>query len=67
MLSLVQGAEIQKAKVNRLLELIGIRTSEQDIGDMRLDDLKLIHGMIKISAGLKRLDQPKELVICKLV
>lgn len=40
-----KAGEIEKAEVDRLFQLIGIGTGEQDPGDMGLDDLESVYGM----------------------
>lgn len=36
---LLKRAEIQKAEVHRLLEFVGVRTGQHDVGDVRFDVL----------------------------
>jgi hypothetical protein len=48
---LLQRGEIQKAEIERLLQLVGVRAGQQYIGDVRLQVLDFIDGM-RVALGL---------------
>ncbi|MNE48881.1 hypothetical protein D3C80_1433710 [compost metagenome] len=51
------AAEVEKAEVHRLLQLVGVLAGEQDPGDMRLDDFEALHRVGVQGGVLQGFDQ----------